>query len=70
MDQKVLQMHTDNANATVNGEKLVLGNSSTGRKWQTTMVPFRWIGEQLDAEVSFTMSEETKKVDTVSYCNW
>ncbi len=66
MEQKVLQMHTDNADAQVNGEKLVLETPPlvvNGR----TMVPFRWIGEQLDAEVSFTMSEETKKVDTVSY---
>jgi rhodanese-related sulfurtransferase len=66
MEQKVLQMYTDNADATVNGEPLVLETPPLVKNGRT-MVPFRWIGEQLDAEVSFTMSEETKKVDTVSY---
>jgi len=66
MDKKVLQMYTDNANALVNGEEILLETPPLVQNGRT-LVPFRWIGEQLDAEVSFTMSEETKKVDTVSY---
>ncbi len=66
MNKKVLQMHTDNANASVNGEAILLETPPLVQNGRT-LVPFRWIGEQLDAEVSFTISEETKKVDTVSY---
>ncbi|MDD4029145.1 MAG: stalk domain-containing protein [Caldisericia bacterium] len=66
MDKKILQMHIDNANASVNGEEILLETPPLVQSGRT-LVPFRWIGEQLDADVSFTMSEETKKVDTVSY---
>ncbi|MCK5848199.1 MAG: hypothetical protein KAH01_03250 [Caldisericia bacterium] len=66
MPSTKIVMHTDNADAIVNEKPEILSTPPVvinGR----TLVPFRWIGEQLGADVSFTMSSETKKVDTVSY---
>jgi rhodanese-related sulfurtransferase len=65
-DKTTLEMHTTNADAMVNGEEITLDTPPLVIQGRT-MVPFRWIGEQLGAKVAFSMSEETRKVDTVSY---
>ncbi|HOI25757.1 MAG TPA: stalk domain-containing protein [Caldisericia bacterium] len=62
----IIIMQVGNKSATVNGEArqlLLAPFIQNGR----TLVPFRFIGEEIGAKVGFTSDNETKRVKTVTY---
>lgn len=66
VEKKEIQLIINKTTASVNGKTISMDTSPLIIKGRT-FVPFRFIGTELGAKITYTMSPKTKLVDTVTF---